>query len=63
MDTFEEYLAKKKINCEAFRKDEKSLWREWAALFQIMHPNSFTAQKLFLINKIRRRFPQEVTKG
>ncbi|WKN41734.1 hypothetical protein [Tunicatimonas pelagia] len=63
MDTFEEYLAKKKIDHEAFRRDEEGLWQEWETLFQTMHPNSFTAQKLFLINKIRRRFPQEVTKS
>jgi len=63
MDTFEEYLIKKKIDSTAFKQDEDQLWQEWAALFQVVHPNSFTAQKLFSINKIRRRFPLEVTKS
>ena len=33
------------------------LWEEWEHLFGQMHPDSFTAQKLFLINKVRRMFP------
>ncbi|MEQ9442476.1 MAG: hypothetical protein RIG62_25785 [Cyclobacteriaceae bacterium] len=57
MDTFEEFLDKKKVASEAFRQGAPDLWEEWKGLFEQMHPNSFTAQKLFLINKIRREFP------
>lgn len=54
--TFEEYLIKKKIDPEAFRKGEPERWQEWHGLFEQMHPNSFTEQKKFLINDIRRKY-------
>lgn len=59
MQEFEEYLVNKKISTEAFRKAEPELWEEWSILFTKVHPNSFTQQKLFLINAVRRRFPLE----
>lgn len=58
--TFEEYLSGKKIDAVAFEQAEKDLVHEWRQEFDQMHPNSFTAQKLFLINGIRRRFPLKV---
>ena len=57
METYEEYLSKKKIDSEAFQEKNEALWNEWKNLFQLLHPDSFTAQKLFLINQIRRQFP------
>ena len=54
--TFEEYLLKKKINSEAFKTAEPLLYGEWEGLFSQMNPNSFTAQKLYLINPIRRKY-------
>jgi len=54
--TFEEYCAKKKINSEAFLKEEPERWKEWKFLFEQMHPNSFTEQKKFLINDVRRKY-------
>ncbi len=59
--TFEEYLIKKKIDSPSFRKEEPALWQEFESLFGQMHPESFTAQKLFLINPLRRRFPLQAT--
>lgn len=62
MDSLEEYIIKKKIDPESFRQAEPDRWNEWSILFEQMHPVSFTAQKLFLINRLRRRFPlQEQT--
>jgi hypothetical protein len=58
--TFEEYLSGKKIDAVAFERAEKDLVHEWRQEFDQMHPTSFTAQKLFLINGIRRRFPLKV---
>ena len=55
--TFKEYLHKKKIDAIAFAKARSE---EYAALkkeFDQLHPDSFTAQKLFIINPIRREFP------
>lgn len=53
---FEPYLKSKKIDSEAFRKAEPTLWHSWKNEFDRMHPNSFTLQKLNLINPIRRKY-------
>ena len=54
--TFEEYLTSKKIDATSFERSEAAQYKEWRILFEQMHPDSFTAQKLFLINPLRRRF-------
>jgi hypothetical protein len=54
--TFEEYLISKKIDSQAFRAAEPGLWNEWNKLFEAMSPASFTAQKLYLINPLRRKY-------
>lgn len=63
MQEFEEYLSSKKIDPVAFRQAEPEIYNEWQQLFSELHPNSFTQQKLFLINPIRRKYPlkEEVT--
>jgi hypothetical protein len=53
----EGYLTSKKIDSSAFFKAEPELWKEWNFEFEQMHPNSFTVQKLNLINPIRRKYP------
>lgn len=55
--TFEEFLEKKKIDPETFNKEEPESYKELRDLFNQMHPKSFSMQKLFLINPIRRRYP------
>jgi len=54
--TFEEYLISKKIDSQPFRAAEPALWDEWNLLFENMSPASFTAQKLYLINPLRRKY-------
>jgi hypothetical protein len=54
--TFEEYLLTKKIDPKKFSGAEQERFEEWRCLFEQMHPKSFTEQKLYLINKIRRRY-------
>ena len=54
--SFEDYLEKKKIDPDAFRNAESELYEELKKLFNQIHPDSFTAQKLFLINPIRRKY-------
>lgn len=54
--TFDEYLVDKKIDSNAFKKAEPALWEKFNLLFEQMHPNSFTMQKLNLINGIRRKY-------
>jgi len=53
----EAYLLSKKIDSAAFLKAEPDLWKSWNTELESMHPNSFTAQKLYLINPIRRKYP------
>ena len=54
---WEEFLTSKKIDTKAFKENEPSIWSEWKFLFEQMHPKSFVAQKLYLINPIRRKYP------
>jgi len=54
--TFETYLSEKKIDATAFRENEPQRWEDFRKLFGQVHPNSFTAQKKFLINDLRRRY-------
>ena len=56
MLTFEEYLAQKNIDQEKFRLAEPDRYQEWIALFGQINPESFTNQKKFLINDVRRRY-------
>lgn len=53
---FEKYLIGKKISPEKFRQAEPDRYQEFETLFLQMHPKSFTSQKLYLINKIRRMY-------
>ncbi|MBC7893743.1 MAG: hypothetical protein H7Y12_16105 [Sphingobacteriaceae bacterium] len=54
--SFEEFLVQKKIDGPAFQRAEPARYAEWAVLFPQLHPESFTAQKKFLINDVRRRY-------
>jgi hypothetical protein len=53
---FSAFLISKKIDESAFLKAEPELFEAWKAEFEQMHPNSFTVQKLNLINPIRRKY-------
>lgn len=53
---FEEYLKLKKISASDFKEADEHRYLEWKELFGMMHADSFTAQKKFLINDIRRRY-------
>ena len=56
MLTFEEYLIQKNIDREQFRTAEPARYLEWGTLFSEIHPDSFTLQKKFLLNDVRRRY-------
>ncbi len=53
---FEVYLTQKKIDGAAFKASEPERYTEWQTLFQKINPESFTVQKKFLMNTIRRRY-------
>jgi len=54
---FDEYLISKKIDSSVFKTAEPARWHEWNTIFVELNPASFTAQKLYLINPIRRKYP------
>ncbi|AHM62590.1 hypothetical protein D770_21715 [Flammeovirgaceae bacterium 311] len=54
---WQEYLALKKIDAQAYRQGSPGQYVEFERQFMQMHPDSFTAHKLFLINEIRRSYP------
>ncbi|MFO7257274.1 MAG: hypothetical protein DIU61_006240 [Bacteroidota bacterium] len=54
--SFEEYLVGKKIDPALFRAGDPELWSSWERDFAQQHPASFTAQKLYLINAVRRKY-------
>jgi hypothetical protein len=53
---FIDFLISKKIDSEKFKMEENNLYLQWEQLFNLVNPESFVAQKKFLINPIRRRF-------
>ncbi|WP_421830699.1 hypothetical protein [Larkinella sp.] len=54
--TFEEYLVSKKIDENRFQQQEPVRYSVWKAEFEQQHPESFTTQKKFLINAVRRKY-------
>jgi hypothetical protein len=54
--SYEEYLTGKKIDSAAFKAAEPARWKEWQDLFGQISEQSFTAQKLYLINPTRRKY-------
>ncbi|NJL11603.1 MAG: hypothetical protein HC913_00325 [Microscillaceae bacterium] len=57
MQSFEQYLNEKKISAQDFQQAEPKKWASLRTLFDEVHPNSFTAQKKFLLNQLRRQYP------
>ncbi len=54
--TFEEYLVQKNIDADRFQQTEPIRYAAWKHEFDQMHPESFTAQKKFLLNDTRRKY-------
>lgn len=54
--SFQEYLISKKIDEAAFKSAEPDRYAEWSKLFSLIHPESFTLQKKFLLNPVRRKY-------
>lgn len=53
---FEEYCTKKNIDAKAFEDAEKHYYAELKAIFDQISEASFTQQKMFIVNKIRRNY-------
>ncbi len=56
MEEFITFLRKKRIDPEKFRLADPVKFDEFQNLFTQVHANSFVAQKLFLINQVRRQY-------
>ena len=54
---FDDYLSQKHINAEKFKLNDAAIYLSWASIFTKMHPKSFSLQKLFLLNKVREKYP------
>ncbi len=53
---FEQYLRLKKIDPARFSEAEPAVFADWKRLFEQMSADSFTAQKKFLLNAVRRNY-------
>ncbi len=53
---FTGYLENKKIDPIRFKTEEPEVFKSYENIFSQTHPDSFTAQKLFMINKLRRKY-------
>jgi len=56
MLSFVDYLTRKKIDADLFQQAEPVRYAEWEREFIVMHPDSFTVQKKFLLNDTRRKY-------
>ncbi len=54
---FKDYLAQKNICSTSFSAADPVLFQTWSTTYNLLHPNSFTEQNKFIINKIRRKYP------
>lgn len=54
--TFSEYLISKNIDEESFSLQDAHTYSAWKNMFEQVHAASFTEQKKFKINQIRRKF-------
>jgi len=53
---FDEYLLLKKIDAKAFKMGDKELYSSLKVVYDQVSPKSFTSQKLYLINPLRRKY-------
>ncbi len=53
---FGTFLISKKIDARKFQAGEPRQYADFKRFFDQVHPNSFTQQKLFLINRIRKNY-------
>jgi len=53
---FDNYLLQKKIDAMRFREQEPERYAAWEREYAQQHPDSFTAQKKFLLNDTRRKY-------
>ncbi len=53
---FDSYLRKQHIDAQRFRQQDPLAYHALNCVFEQVHENSFTQQKLFIINNIRRTY-------
>ena len=60
---FDEYLHTKKIDAVGFQRSEPIQYESLKVIFDQVHPDSFTQQKLYVVNPLRRKFKWEEKKA
>lgn len=60
--TFSEYLVSKNIDEVSFASQDAQTYSIWKSMFGQVHAASFTEQKKFKINQIRRKFLLKIEK-
>lgn len=55
--SFEDFLTENNIHGEALLVAEPERWAVLKELYDTVHPKSFVTQKLFILNKLRHRYP------
>ncbi|BDD07687.1 hypothetical protein FUAX_01190 [Fulvitalea axinellae] len=53
---FAEFLRSKKIDPDAFRRNEENLYLSYEREYKVCSPESFVARKLYNINPLRRKY-------
>ena len=53
---FDEYLTQKKIDASQFQRLDSERYAAWKREFEQMSPASFTVQKKFLLNDVRKQY-------
>jgi hypothetical protein len=53
---WEEYCKSKKIDSQKFYNSQPEQWKALKLIFEQVHPKSFTEQKKFIINDLRRKY-------
>ncbi len=56
MEEFEAFLIQKNIDPHAFKIGDENVFNKWSQEFAQYHADSFTMQKKFFINDIRRKY-------
>jgi len=60
--TFSDYLQSKNIDEENFASMDPQTFFAWKQMFDHVNPASFTEQKKFKINQIRRKYLLKIEK-
>lgn len=56
-DSFQQYLASKKVSAQQFQKELPFLWEKLEREYDLSGKNAFDARQKFQLNNLRLQFP------